>query len=72
MQRILREQIRRVLATNPYCIVPKDYLERIWPIGKKRAGQIKKFAEENNWRVRYYPGQQGVIITKRFKPVIAA
>lgn len=67
MQQILCTQIARMLETSPYCIVPENYLLRVWPIENDRAWQVKQFAHKNNWQVRACPGQQGVIITKRFK-----
>src|SRR5689334_3032897 len=53
--KILRKQIIKELQTAKHCAIYEDELNRVWPRptpGRER--KIRKFAEENGWRLRFY------------------
>ena len=48
-------RIKKELQTAKHCAVYEDELNRVWPSdGERRESEIARFAQDHEWRLRYY------------------
>jgi hypothetical protein len=52
--RKLVQQIKRELKTANHCGVYEEELSRVWPDGNQREPKVRRFAEDNGFRLRFY------------------
>ena len=53
--RTLLRQIKRELKTAKHCAVYAEELSHVWPDGNQREPKIARFAEDDGFRLRFYP-----------------
>ena len=52
--RKLLQQIKYELKTAKHCAVYEEELSRVWPAGNQREPKVRRFAEDNGFRLRFY------------------
>jgi hypothetical protein len=53
MRKLLR-QIERRLKGAKHCAVYEEDLSRVWPDRNQREPKVARFAEDNDFRLRFY------------------
>ena len=52
--RKLLQQIKCELKTAKHCAVYEEELSRVWPAGNQRECKVRRFADDNGFRLRFY------------------
>ena len=61
----LSAAIARQLTDNPYCLLSRSEIARVWPEDKHLARKLDRFAREHNWQVVNYIDGWGAMIARR-------
>ena len=62
--RKLLQQIKCELKTAKHCAVYEEELSRVWPAGNQREPKVRRFADDNGFRLRFYRDGLSAIFDK--------